>query len=348
MRTKLAAAVAAAAALGFVWAATASAKTIVVKPGESIQQAANGADPGDVIVVRPGVYHESVRIKQNDLTLKGAGATRDGTVLKPLHGENQCGNGGAGVCIVPRKHHGIRGTRLTGFLIRGFRDIGAIAQGARGTVLRNDAFLDDGEYGAAAFSSRGTKFLSNRATGGGEAGLYVGDSPNAGAVVRGNVAKHNGSFGIFLRDSSHGAAKGNRVSRNCLGIGLVNTGAPGNVRDWVVKRNDVRKNNRFCRGEEGGPPVSGTGIGLIGASNNTVTRNKVLRNRPAKPSAFAPGGIVLISAEPLGGTVESGNEVARNRAFHNKPDDIAWDGNGTGNTFTGNHCNASDPSGLCH
>ena len=44
-------------------AAAAGGTTIVVNPGQSIQAAVNQAQPGDTVLVKPGVYHQSVLIK---------------------------------------------------------------------------------------------------------------------------------------------------------------------------------------------------------------------------------------------------------------------------------------------
>lgn len=48
--------------------------TIVVRPGQSIQAAVNRANPGDTILIKPGVYHQSVQIRTDDITLRGSGA----------------------------------------------------------------------------------------------------------------------------------------------------------------------------------------------------------------------------------------------------------------------------------
>ena len=118
--------------------------------------------------------------------------------------------------------------------------------GAKNTVIRNNSFINNGEYGGFALASKGTKFLHNRARGSEEAGLYVGSSPNARAVLRGNRARQNGVFGFFLRDAAHGVAINNQVARNCMGIALVNTGEPGGVHHWKVRGNDVLKNQAHC------------------------------------------------------------------------------------------------------
>jgi Right handed beta helix region len=330
--------------------ASASAATIDVFSGDSIQAAVNRANPGDVIVVHPGVYRQSVSIKKNHVTLKGAGDSNDGSVIRPGR-KHRCGHGKVGICVLHHKNgHGgkslTRDTRVSGFLIRGFKEFGAGAFGGKGTVFRDNTFVRNGSYGVTAFFSKRTKFLHNVAKDAGEAGFYIGDSQHANAVLRGNSARHNDHYGYLFRDSSDGLASNNRAVQNCLGIGLLNTGAPGGVRDWNVKRNHVVRNNQHCPGGDEGPPVSGTGIGLVGASHNAIRHNLAKGNRPKGSSAF-PGGIVLVSSKSFGGSNSSRNTIARNRALKNKPDDVVWDGHGKGNRFNHNKCGSSQPAGLC-
>src|SRR2546421_11428070 len=64
-------------------AVPAQAKTIDVMPGQSIQAAIDSASPGDTIVVHPGTYHENVLVNKNNVTLRGSGASSEGTVLLP-------------------------------------------------------------------------------------------------------------------------------------------------------------------------------------------------------------------------------------------------------------------------
>ena len=331
--------------------ATTMARTIDVFPGDSIQHAVHKARSGDVIKVHQGVYHGSVEIRQNGLTLKGSGIDRDnGTVIKPGHTKS-CGRGHAGICIVPHKKESrkarTKDTVIEGFQIRGFKDFGAVALGAKRTTFAHDKFAANDSYGAAAFGSIRTKFLHNLAVGGGEAGFYVGDSPRARAILRGNRARDNGQFGFFLRDSSHGRALRNEAVHNCLGIGLLNTGEPGGVRNWRIRNNEADSNNHFCKPQEGGPPVSGTGIGVLGAKKSVVSNNSVLSNRPSKPAPFA-GGITVASTKALGGSASSHNLIEKNHALKNKPADIVWDGKGKGNRFRRNRCDSSLPGGLCH
>ena len=340
-------------ALAGVLSAPAHARTIDVFNGEWIQGAVKRAERGDTIVVHPGTYHQSVQIKKNGLTLEGASATKDGTVIKPSRSTRRCDGGVDGICVLAHRTNGgkrvrTRGAEISGFLIRGFRGSGFLAVGAKNTVIRHNAFINNDEYGGFALVSKRTKFLHNRAKGSGEAGFYVGSSPNARAVLRGNRARRNGDFGFFLRDAAHGVAINNRVARNCSGIALVNTGEPGGVHDWKVRGNEVLKNQANCPGGGGEPGISGTGIVLFGARGNLVRNNSVVGNRPDDPSAIAPGGIVLASSVPFGGSAAANNRIRRNWAFRNAPADIVWDGDGGGNRFFRNRCDTSQPGGLCN
>jgi hypothetical protein len=60
--------------------AAAAGTTWVVKPGQSIQAAANEAHSGDTIQIAAGTYTEAVCIEGKGLTIKGAG--RDLTTIK--------------------------------------------------------------------------------------------------------------------------------------------------------------------------------------------------------------------------------------------------------------------------
>jgi hypothetical protein len=331
--------------------ATSLGRTIDVFPGDSIQHAVHKAHSGDVIKVHEGAYRGSVEITRNGLTLEGSGIDKkNGTVIKPKK-TKRCQKGTSGICVLAHREGGKRvrtkDTDIHGFLVRGFKGSGFIAIGAKRTTVDHNKFSDDGEYGAAAFGSIRTKFLHNLAAGNEEAGFYVGDSPQSRAIVRGNRARANGSFGFFLRDSSHGSALRNEAVHNCLGIGLINTGAPGGVRNWHIFDNEADSNNQFCKGEGGGPPISGTGIGLLGATDTLVRSNSALSNTPAQPVPFS-GGILVASGKPLGGTTGSHNRVVHNQAFKNKPADLVWDGEGKDQKFRQNRCDSSLPSGLCH
>ena len=139
--------------------ATASARTIDVFPGHSIQAAVNRAHSGDVIDVHPGVYQGSVAIKKDDLALRGAGDANGGTVIKPRAHTRRCGHGHSGICISRHRNANghlvaTAGTRISDLRVEGFRDFGAVAQGAKDTIFRDNSFVHNNVYGVAAFGSQ--------------------------------------------------------------------------------------------------------------------------------------------------------------------------------------------------
>ena len=174
--------------------------------------------------------------------------------------------------------------------------------------------------------------------------MYVGDSPNAHAVVRGNDV--SGSLlGVFVRHSHGVEVAFNNLEGNCEGILYLDDGQPGGAGDGSIHDNVAHSNNLFCPGGEENPPAQGGGILLLGATNTSVWQNDVLANAGEQ---FNSGGIVLLSAAPFGGGSDVINDTVKdNTAFGNHPADIIWDGSGTGNVFTGNHCEVSVPVGLC-
>ena len=57
------------------------------------------------------------------------------------------------------------------------------------------------------------------------------------------------------------------------------------------------------------------------------------------------GGVVLFKS--FVGASNTDNLIKDNVVQRNSPADLAGSDNGTGNTFTGNRCEASKPTGKC-
>ena len=233
--------------------------------------------------------------------------------------------------------------RITGIHVSGFSGIGIIGFGAGNLSVDHTRTTANGEYGITSFDSVGSHFIENEASGSEEAGLYIGDTFDSGAVLRGNNVHNNGLTGILIRNASNGLAEYNSSHDNCAGI-LLLVGAPGPVRNWTVRRNDVFRNNESCAGGDEAPSVSGVGIALAGTRNALVVENNAVNNRPSGPSAFR-GGISLFKAGP--GYVPRDNTVRGNAAFGNRPVDLFYDGTGSGNVWVNNACDTSQPPGRC-
>jgi parallel beta-helix repeat protein len=337
---------------GSAWAG--GSKTHVVRPGGSIQAAIDAARPGDTILVKPGEYAEALTITTDDLTLKGS----RGTVLTMPDDAEPCFAFDPeapptveGICVLGELSpefevvDPVEDTRISGFVIGGFTGNGIFALGTEDLRATRNRTEDNAEYGIFVLVSTRPVLASNKATGNGVAGLYVGSNQQVDAKVFGNTSWDN-PIGIFLRDVSHGTAERNHVFGNCSGI-LLLAGAPGPLTNWKIRHNLVRANNKTDCGEAD-PVPSGMGILLLGAADNDISRNLVLGNRGEGVEGLG-GGIVLVTGgEPGGLQIEpSGNTVRKNVAFRNQPFDIAWDGTGTDVRFKGNRCATSQPEGLC-
>ena len=330
---------------------------VVVPLGHSIQKAINEAPPGTTIVLEPGIYRESVMIRKDEITLQGAGPGEDGTILMPPEKlpPNLCKRIAkwTGVCVLFTHREGNKITKtadndvVTGITFDGGWNNGVFAFGTTGLQILNNEAENYHEYGFARFNSSGGIIAGNEAFGllpDAEAGVYVGDSPHANAVIQGNDS-HGATFGIFVRHSHGVEVSYNDLDANCQGIMVLDDGQKGGIGEVDVHDNKVHANNESCPPGDEGPPLSGGGILLLGAQNSTVWRNLVGSNTGHEVNS---GGILLFSAAPFtGGADPVGNSIHDNSAYQNSPADIIYDGSGSGNVFKANHCGSSQPAGLC-
>jgi parallel beta-helix repeat protein len=351
------------ALLSPTFALPAAAATVVVQPGESIQAAIDAAPSGTIIVVQPGTYQENLLIAKDGISLRGSGAGR--TILEPPATPNPfCGvgdpnsppgGGVIGICITdanfatggePTINHTVMDVSISGFTVRNFSADGIVFFGTKDISTRQVEAANNAGYGIAAFVSSHERHTGNWTYGNHEAGIYVGDSPEAEAFVSGNTSYDNVGSGIFLRDASNGHVFGNNVYGNCIGIWILNTGGGSGATNWMLTGNTANANDMVCADEEEGPPLSGLGIFIAGGSDNVVIANTTDDNVP-QGDTLASGGIVLFSTADFGGDTADNNRIIANRAHGNEPVDLFWDQMGKGNIFLANRCATSDPAGLC-
>jgi parallel beta-helix repeat protein len=320
---------------------------LFVSPGKGtpIQDAVDRARPGDTIVVRPGHYRENVRITKA-LTIVGSGMHHGGTVLTPpKKARKDACAGTAGFCITnrapstrSRAAKPLKNVTLQGFKISGFSGSGVLGMNTRNLVVEWVRAVKNHQYGIASVAGTKTRVAHNVTSGSRQAGIYVGDSRKASAVVDDNMTSGN-SYGIALRDSTVVTAKRNTVSGNCIGVLLLNSGR-GKVAagELTLHHNTVERNTRACPGGKRAPASSGVGIALAGVHDTYVHHNNVRLNEPSGPS-IASGGIALFSTKAMGGAVPINNRITDNVVSNNRPYDLSWDQSSRaagGNVFSGN------------
>lgn len=326
-------------------------------PGTPIQDAVDRAHPGDQVFVHPGHYRENVVITTSKLTVVGSGTGKRGSILTPpKKSRTKACEGAAGFCIVgntggddgsTRARGGSRVSDVTvrGFQVRGFSGSGVLGYGTRNLRVEWIRAVRNREYGIASFAGRGTALAGNAATGSEEAGIYLGDSPDASGFVGYNRVWKNG-LGILVRDSTAVIVERNLARDNCIGLFALNTGQ-GAVKAgrMMLRQNAAVHNTRWCAAHDEAPPASGLGIALAGVNDVRVYHNVARDNRPSGPT-FASGGIALLSTKFVGGADPRNNRVRRNAAVHNRLHDLYWDRSGRHNVFEDNLHGTSKPRRL--
>jgi hypothetical protein len=347
----LAAAGAVIAASAFVSPASARAATHVVHPGESIQAAVDAASPGDTVQVHAGTYRESVTIHTNGLTLKARGSV---TLQPPQSAAGECYGAGphVGICVIPEEesYYRVRDVTITGFRIVGFGGSGVFGYRTRNLKVSDVVAIYNAGYGVASFEGIGTDFTGISVTGSHDAGIYVGDSQDANAVVAHNRSWGN-ALGILVRHSQKVVVSNNASWGNCIGVFLLADGQAGGSGQTLVLNNAVFANNDVCTqfAEVGFLPVlGGGGIVLAGSQHNVILQNLVTDNRG---NTQFSGGIVLIQTtranEDMTRDASSNNLVFLNSLRGNRPFDIVKDAASSPNFIQANRCSTSDPDGLC-
>lgn len=350
-------------------------RTWVVHPGQSIQATVNRAKSGDTIKIAAGVYAEAVCVVGKGLTVTGAGA--DATILVPPRVLTKT------PCWTPGAPEGqpIEDVSALKFLYpdkpvtvshlqtKGHPESGIVAWGAHGFTVKHTKGVGHRIYGILATAGSTNIVIRNNVEQGvvvngrgGTAGISVGDSAAANAVIRDNYVTGL-NLGIFVREASYGTVTHNTVRNNCVGILVFDdstTEKPtvtGTIdgSHWKVTKNESVANNRLCfAGRDGSLRVSGVGMAVVNVADVEVRGNVIRDNKPSAPADvlnFPSAGLgILTVPSPTGGPdpgPAKNVRVSKNVFKNNSPLDIILGSNGPNIVFRGNYCRASNPAGLC-
>ena len=242
-------------------------QVIVVKPGESIQDAVRKAQPGDTVQVMPGTYSETVYIDKDNIALVGVIHGGDWPTLDGEHKRNDA---------VLYSGNGIRVENLK---ITNYKGNAIMGQAGNNFVVRHNWIVNSGVYGIFPEFAQNGLIEYNTLTGIEDAAIYVGMSDNihvAHNEVHGNVA------GIESENSRHVVIEHNLAYDNAGGIlTFITPGLPIKTAfDVIIRNNFVVANNHKNFGAPGsivsGVP-SGTGI-IVMAADDVIIENNVIRD----------------------------------------------------------------------
>ncbi len=226
-------------------------------------------------MVLAGEYDESVTIHTNGLTLKAQGEV----TLEPSHyGSSECyfPNHDVGICVTPASQGSgtyvrrVRDVTITGFRVVGFAGTGVFGFHTENLTVSHVVAIDNAAYGVASFDGIGTTFTRNSVSGSHDAGIYIGDSLEANAVVSHNRAWGN-ALGILVRHSQKAVVSDNEAWGNCIGVFLLADGQDGGSGQTAVLNNTVYANSEVCTQFAAAgflPVLGGGGIVLAGSQHN--------------------------------------------------------------------------------
>ncbi|MER6629386.1 right-handed parallel beta-helix repeat-containing protein [Streptomyces sp. NPDC000987] len=351
-------------------------KVHTVRPGQSIQKAVNAAAPGDTVLVRPGVYHESVEVTTPGLTLRGSGPR---TVLEPganagkgtadgpaeAHGKEagpakgrreaagksaaDCAAGGYGICVVGTKGHEVKGVTVASLTVTGFARAGVYSTYTTDLTVRDVAAVRNTVWGIAQERSIHGVFQGNTVRDNGDAGLFIANTVKAeeGSVdTRGTVVEYNrlqgNRTGVTVRRLRDVDVVRNDITGNCVGAFVVGDENKPKAGDLVIAYNRIVRNNKSCPKTARLPALQGSGVVLTGAERNAVRDNWITDHAGTSPLS---GGIVLFKS--FVGATNDHNRISDNVLRRNSPADLVDADTGKDNTFTDNTCRVSKPAGLC-
>jgi hypothetical protein len=332
---------------------------------DTIQGAVDAAEPGDLVLVGPGVYEEAVTVETDELTIRGL--DRNEVVLdggfERDNGIRVVGADGVAIENMTARNYTTNGFFWTG--VEGYR-------GSYLTAYRN------GDYGVYAFDSVQGLLEHSYGSGSPDAGFYIGQCYPCEAVIDDVVSEFNG-LGYSGTNSGGELYIVNSTFRNNRAGIVPNSGSYELC--YPERETTIVGNRVYANNQPDTPAIDvafdamGNGILVAGGASNVVERNRVwdhdltgiglvpfpeedasdvvppeseddvpcseARNAPTADPADIPDSVVWDPRD---------NQVRDNVVEDSRQADIAvgtlGDASGLGNCFAGNEHASSAPADL--
>lgn len=301
----------------------------VPKDYPDVQSAVDAATPGDLVLVDPGTYVESIFVTTPSITIRGV--NRNSVILD---GKFTLGTGiMVGANAVAIENMTARNYTLNGFYWTGIK-------GFRGSYL---TAYNNGDYGIYAFGASDGVFEHSYASGSPDSAFYIGQCYPCRAILDDVTGEYSGLGYSGTNSGGEMYIVRSRFLHNRTGVSTttfdIELYPPG--RDSTLIGNYIADSGlaNEAAGFYATETLAGNGIALAGTQRNLVERNTILRSRNH-------GILILPLLDRHYWT--SGHHVVRNNIVLNSGRaDLAAGGFGTvGNCFAGNRYRTSIPWGL--
>lgn len=249
----------------------ASGKTLKVPSQyKTITAAVSAAKSGDMVLIGPGVYKETVRVETPRIVIRGE--NRNQVIVD---GEFKRENGfivlSDGVAV---ENLTVRNNTKNGVYFTGDYDSKYTLKGYRASYI---TAYDNGLYGIYAFNANDGQFDHDYASGHPDSGYYVGQCEDCNALLTDLVAENN-MLGYSGTNSTGVTIVNSRWENNRAGI-VPNSGYSEklypNRGTTIVGNKVINNNSKGAPNSESVAVAFGNGIVLGGVSNQIVERNYV-------------------------------------------------------------------------
>jgi len=294
------------------FASVASARTIYVPDDYAkIQWAVNNASAGDTIIVRDGIYYESITVSKQ-LTIKSENGTAN------------CIVNGTGSDVFTLKADGIR---IEGFTITGGEN-GIYILSNNNTIINNN-IRSNNEDGIELWSN--SNIISNNNISSNFDGIELYDSDNNSIST--NIIRSNKWDGIFLWHSNNNIISNNNISSNNDDGIFLYFSDNNSISENIIRSNkwegiclSVSNNNSISNNIIGSNNDDGICLGY--SNNNSISNNKIRSNNE--------DGIFLLNS--------NNNSISNNNISSNNFDGIGlWNSN---NNIISNNIIGSNNGGI--